>query len=60
MKLSLSRKLETYKVVRKLKEDHMIDTRTYSMMLAGLGISENNQRVTIYQNGKEVHVSFRH
>ena len=50
-------KIETYKVVRQLKEDHMIDTRTYAMMLTGLGISENGTRTVLYEGDQEINIT---
>ena len=42
-------KLETYRVIKQLKADHMIDVRTYNMMLMGLGISEGGAGVTLFE-----------
>ena len=50
-------KIETYKVVRQLKEDHMIDARTYAMMLTGLGISETDTRTVLYEGDREINIT---
>ena len=50
-------KIETYKVVRQLKADHMIDARTYAMMLTGLGISENDKRTILFEGDQEINIT---
>lgn len=50
-------KIETYKVVKQLKEDHMIDTQTYAMMLTGLGIAETSKRTILYEGDQEINIT---
>ena len=57
MGVSRVEKVETYKVVKQLREDHMIDARTYSMMLAGLGISESPKGAILYEGDQQVDIT---
>ena len=57
MKVNRWDKIETYKVVKQLKEDHMIDARTYAMMLTALGISENSKRTILYEGDQELDIT---
>ena len=50
-------KLETYRVVKQLKKDHMIDSRTYGMMLMGLGISEGSKGITLFEGDEQIDVT---
>lgn len=44
--------IETLKVLKQLKADHMIDDSTYGAMLNGMGVAENESGLTVYSNGE--------
>ena len=57
MPLSRVEKVEMYQSLKQLKEDHMIDDRTYGMMLNALGISESTKKVVLYEGTIEVEIT---
>jgi hypothetical protein len=57
MSLSRVEKVEMYESLKQLKEDHMIDDRTYGMMLNALGISEGPKKVVLYEGNIEVELT---
>ena len=46
-----------YQSLKQLKEDHMIDDRTYGMMLNALGISEGTNKVVLYEGTLEIEIT---
>lgn len=50
-------KIETYKVVRQLKAEHLIDVKTYASVLNGLGISENEKRTLLYEGDQTINIT---
>ena len=50
-------KIETFKVLRELRAEHMIDVRTYNSMLNALGISEKESSVVMYEGSQQINIT---
>ena len=58
MEISRWDKIETYKVLRELKAEHMIDIKTYNSMLNALGISQRDGgSIILYEGSQEINIT---
>ena len=57
MSLSRIEKIDMYKALKDMRAEHLIDAHTYSMMLNGLGISENDKRVLMYEGDATLNIT---
>ena len=57
MSLSRIEKIDMYKALKDMRAEHLIDGRTYGMMLNGLGISENDKRVLMYEGDLTLNIT---
>lgn len=57
MSLSRIEKIDMYKALKDMRVEHLIDGRTYGMMLNGLGISENDKRVLMYEGDLTLNIT---
>ena len=57
MEISRWDKIETYKVLRELKAEHMVDIRTYNSMLNALGIAQRESSVLLYEGDQTINIT---